>query len=87
MTRLLVGLLALGLGAGPVFADSPKPVTAITAYPTALKLRGTDDAPQLIVTGKRADGRDVDLTGAATYSVSNTKVVRVTSDGRVVGEA
>jgi hypothetical protein len=83
MTRLPVALLALGFAAGPALADSPKPVTAITAHPTALKLRGADDAPQLVVTGKRADGRDVDLTGAAIYSVSDPKVVRVTSDGRV----
>jgi hypothetical protein len=83
MTRLLPALLALGLAAGPALADSPKPVAAIAAHPTALKLRGADDAPQLVVTGKRADGREVDLTAAATYSVSNPKVVRVTSDGRV----
>ena len=46
-------------------------------------MRGTDDAPQLLVTGKRADGRDVDLTGAATYRTSDPKVVRVSSEGRV----
>src|SRR5438067_10652737 len=83
MTRLLIALLVSGLAAGPAAADSPKPVTAITAYPPALKLRGADDAPQLILTGKRADGRDVDLTGAAAYAVSGPKVVRVSSDGRV----
>jgi hypothetical protein len=83
MTRLPVALLALGFAAGPAFADSRQPVAAISAHPTALKLRGSDDAPQLVVTGKRADGRDIDLTGAATYSVSNPKVVRVTTDGRV----
>ena len=83
MTRLLSALLALGLLAGPAPADSPKPVTAITPHPTALKLRGADDAPQLIVTGTRADGREIDLTGAAAYSVSEPKVVRVAADGRV----
>ena len=61
MTRLLIASLVLGLAAGPALADSPKPVTAVTAHPTSLKLRGADDAPQLVVTGRRADGRDVDL--------------------------
>jgi len=83
MTRLLTALFALGLLAGPAAADSPKPVAAITAYPTALKLRGADDAPQLIVTGKRADGREFDLTATTTYSISDPAVVRVAADGRV----
>ena len=86
MTRLLVALVALA-GVGPAAASEQtqpaKPVTAIAAYPPALKLRGSDDAPQLLVTGKRADGRDVDLTGSAAYGVSNPAVVRVAPDGRV----
>jgi hypothetical protein len=79
---LLAAAAAFTTAAGAPAADSPA-VTAITPYPAALKIRGSDDAPQLLVTGKRADGRDVDLTGAATYSVSNPKVIRVASDGRV----
>ena len=58
-------------------------MTALSVYPTALKLKGMDDAPQLIVTGKRADGREVDLSGTATYSVSDAAVVRVDQTGRV----
>ena len=34
--------------------------------------------------GKRADGRAVDLTGSATYTVTDPKVVRVTAEGRVI---
>ena len=82
MIRLAAALLALAVAAGPALADSP-PVVAVAAHPTALKLRGSDDAPQLLLTGKRADGRDIDLTAAASYSVSNPKVIRVTSEGRV----
>ncbi len=81
MTRLLAALVSLlAVGAATAVAA---PITAVTPFPAALKLRGTDDAPQLLLTGKRADGRDVDLTAAATYAVSDAKVVRVSSEGRV----
>jgi hypothetical protein len=81
MTRFLLALLAAALGV-PAFA-AEAPVTALAAYPTALKLRGTDDAPQLVISGKRADGRETDLSRAATYSVSDPKVIRVEPNGRV----
>ncbi len=81
MTRLLAALVSLLAVGAATAADAP--ITAITPYPAALKLRGTDDAPQLLLTGKRADGRDVDLTAAATYAVNDAKVVRVSSEGRV----
>jgi hypothetical protein len=79
MTRLLAALTVAAL-AGPA---SAAPVTALTAHPAALTLKGADDAPQLLVTGTRADGREVDLTAAAAYSVSDPKVVRVDAAGRV----
>ena len=81
MTRLLTALLTFGVVGAASAADPP--ITSVAPYPAALKLRGTDDAPQLLLTGKRADGREVDLTAAATYSVSDPKVVRVAADGRV----
>ena len=56
MTRLLSALLALGLLAGPAPADSPKPVTAITPHPTALKLRG---APRYRNSHLRGGNQDV----------------------------
>ncbi|HJZ56862.1 MAG TPA: DUF1549 domain-containing protein [Gemmataceae bacterium] len=86
MNRLLISLLALlVVGAAASAADPApgKPITGIAASPTALKLRGTDDAPQLLITGKRADGRDIDLTGSAAYAVSDPKVIRIAADGRV----
>ncbi|MDB5310647.1 MAG: hypothetical protein JWO38_4849 [Gemmataceae bacterium] len=86
MNRLILALLSLTVCTGTGSAAepaTPAPITGITPYPAQLKLRGTDDAPQLLITGKRADGRDVDLTAAATYTVSDSKVARVASDGRV----
>lgn len=84
MTRYLwIGWLIL-VGTGSVRAEAPPPVTGLLPYPSQLKLVGMDDAPQLIITGKRADGREIDLTRAVTYSVSNPAVVRVQSDGRVI---
>ncbi len=82
MTRSLLALLTLAaLGAAGSAAESP--VTAITAYPPKIALKGTDDAPQLVITGTRADGRLIDLTGVATYSVSDATVARVEPTGRV----
>ncbi|MCS7271205.1 MAG: DUF1549 domain-containing protein, partial [Gemmataceae bacterium] len=84
MTRYLwIGWLIL-VGTGSVRAEAPPAVTGLLPYPSQLKLVGMDDAPQLIITGKRADGREIDLTRAVTYSVSNPAVVRVQSDGRVI---
>jgi hypothetical protein len=83
MNRILA-VLTVTLIASTAAWAAEAPITAITPYPAALKLRGTDDAPQLLITGKRADGRDVDLTAAATYSIGDAKVIRVTSEGRVM---
>src|SRR5687767_10948226 len=87
MTRLVLATI-LALSTAPAFADAPAsvpvvPMKSIDVYPKALKLRGSDDAPQLIVTGTRTDGRMVDLSGFAGYTVSDAKVVRVAKDGRV----
>jgi hypothetical protein len=82
MIRILAALAVSLFTAGTVPAATP-PVTAISAYPTSLKLRGMDDAPQLIITGKRADGREVDLTGTAEYAVADAGIVRVDREGRV----
>jgi hypothetical protein len=63
-------------------ADTPA-VTRLAAHPQKLTLKGADDAPQLLVTGERANGRPIDLTGDATYTVSDPKVARVDATGRV----
>ena len=85
MTRILAAVAVLFAFQSASAADSP--ITAIAPYPASLKLRGTDDAPQLLITGKRADGREVDLTSSATFAASDTKIARVSGEGRVFGLA
>ncbi|MCI0701363.1 MAG: DUF1549 domain-containing protein [Planctomycetia bacterium] len=82
MTRSLTALLISAAITAPALAVEA-PISAISAHPTTLKLKGMDDAPQLLITGKRADGREVDLTASATYSVSDPKVASVDQTGRV----
>ena len=72
----LVSFATAATAAGPS-------VSSLTAYPPALKIRGADDAPQLVITGLLATGRQSDLTPASAYTVSNPAVVRVDKDGRV----
>ena len=49
--RFLVSVALLGLVA--VASAAEPTVSRLTAFPPALTLRGADDAPQLVVTGKR----------------------------------
>jgi hypothetical protein len=82
MTRTLLSLVALA-ALGPVSAAAEPAVTALAAYPANLVLKGSDDAPQLVVTGTRPDGREFDVTGAVSYSVSDPKIARIDATGRV----
>jgi len=83
MTRHLL-TFAIVLGTTTAATAQPtKSVASINAFPTALKLTGMDDAPQLLITGKLADGREIDLSATATYTVSDPKVIRVDASGRV----
>ena len=50
-SRSLLALVVAAASAGPAAAQSAPPVTTLTPYPAQLKLRGTDDAPQLLVPG------------------------------------
>ncbi len=79
--RTVLASLAL-LGFATVAPAAEPQVSALTAFPTALAIRGADDAPQLLVTGAAGD-RQLDLTGSATYAVSNPAIARVDSNGRV----
>ncbi len=66
------------------FAADPPAITKLSAYPTALTIRGIDDAPQLVLTGDTAGGRPLDVTEGAAYAVADAKVVRVdAATGRV----
>ncbi|MFO0805656.1 MAG: DUF1553 domain-containing protein [Gemmataceae bacterium] len=85
MPRLFSTIAVLLVLNSATAAESP--ITGITPYPATLKLRGIEDAPQLLITGKRADGRDVDLTASAAFSVADAKLIRVSGEGRVFGLA
>ena len=70
----------------PEQAPRPRPseVTALTAYPKEIALKGGDSGQQLVVTATLADGRVVDLTAHALYDAADGKIIRVTSTGRVM---
>jgi hypothetical protein len=67
-------------------APLPKPadIQSLVAHPTSVRLKGSDAATQLLITAKLAGTREQDLTGDVTYEVADTKIVRVTSSGRVM---
>ena len=70
--RLLAITAGLLLAAGPLAAADvppPKPaeVKAIAVHPAKVRLTGSDDATQLVVTATLADGRLCDLTTDARY--------------------
>lgn len=78
---VLAGIFSLVFDA--VASDSNLKITAISADPNSLRMLGADDAPQLLVTGQRSDGRAVDLTAAVRYRVADPTIARVADDGRV----
>ncbi len=63
---------------------APADIKELSVFPTDIKLKGSDDAQQLILTAILKDGRLQDLTHDAKFEVADTKVIRVTSSGRVV---
>jgi Protein of unknown function (DUF1549)/Protein of unknown function (DUF1553) len=78
-------LLSWGLSAAessvlPNGAD----IKELQAYPSKLTLNGGDDAPQLLITAVLTDGRLVDLTGDAAFSVGDRKIAEVMKNGRVL---
>jgi hypothetical protein len=79
MNRLLLTLAAVAVLSAPASAAQP----GLSAYPPKLALKGVEDCPQIVVTETRADGREIDLSGSATYTVTDAKVARVDATGRV----
>src|SRR5437660_262024 len=67
-----------------VAMPKPSEVQVLAVSPTAVKLRGTDDSVQLVLTGALSGGRQQDLTGDVQYTVAIPGIVRVTTTGRVV---
>jgi hypothetical protein len=79
MNRLLLTFAAVAALCAPASAAE----AGLSAYPAKLALKGVEDCPQLVVTETRADGRAFDLSGSATYTVTDAKVARVDATGRV----
>ncbi len=68
----------------PVKLPTPAEVKALQIHPPAVKLVGSDESQQLIVTGLLQTGGLQDYTGDVKYEVSDPKVVSVSSSGRVL---
>src|SRR4051812_8955386 len=82
--RFLLSLTAVAVATTAFAADAKPAVTKLSAYPAALTIRGAEDAPQLVITGDAAGGRQIDMTDAAKYAVGDAKVVKVDpATGRV----
>lgn len=58
--------------------------TKIEVFPTEVKLRGLDDAIQMVITGTTKSGMLLDLTSVSQYEAADSKILRVTPSGRVV---
>src|SRR5947209_3599495 len=68
-------------------ADQP-PIVEVAADPAALRLNGPNASWSLLLSGKTADGRVLDLTGAGRFESSDSKVAAVSPAGvvRAVGD-
>jgi hypothetical protein len=63
---------------------APSAVKAIETYPKSIKLIGSDDSAQVIVTGQLSVGGLQDLSGDVKYEIADAKVARVTQGGRIL---
>jgi hypothetical protein len=80
-------LLAFGAfvcSAKPLSAAEIADVQGLGIHPEKITLRGGDAVQQLIVTATLPGGRLQDLSGDVQYDVADSKIVRVSSTGRVV---
>jgi hypothetical protein len=66
--------------------ELPKPaeIQSLSAYPNQIVLKSIEDAQQILVTATLANNRLQDLTGDVQYEVTDSKVARVSTSGRVV---
>src|SRR5438876_3389311 len=62
----------------------PAQVQSLNAYPEQINLKGSDDAQQLVFTATLVNGRLQDLTSDVLFEVSDPKIARVSSTGRVI---
>ncbi|MFM2095325.1 MAG: hypothetical protein RIS70_2449 [Planctomycetota bacterium] len=82
--RLCLTLL-FGLFAAVSLAADRAPITAIEVHPAEIQLTGPAAVQGLLVTGRREDGRLVDLTRAATYATTDAAIVRIDARGEASG--
>lgn len=78
MSRLLAGLLSgVACGAVSLSAAEPSPavIVGLEVHPTQLELKGAGDSRRVLVTGKTADGRAIDLTNQADLTVIGQSAV------------
>jgi len=82
--RFLLSLAAFAFASATFAAEAPLAITKLSAYPSSLKIRGAEDAPQLVLTGDTANGRQVDVTDAVKYTVADAKIAKIDpATGRV----
>src|SRR5258708_3138866 len=63
---------------------TPAEVKQLQIDPADFKLVGEDDSRQLVLSGILQSGGFQDLSGDVQYEVADSKIVRVTSGGRVL---
>jgi hypothetical protein len=86
MSRLALTLWVFAVSFG--IARAQEPIVEVLADPTAVRLVGPRASFTLLVHGKTADGRLVDLTRSARFQVRNSAIANVSSGGilRAVGD-
>lgn len=68
----------------PIKLPTPAEVQKLEVQPTQVKLIGSDDAMQLVISAGLAGNKLQDLTGDVKYEIADAKVARVTTNGRVI---
>ncbi len=71
-------------GLDAVALPKPAEVQSLAVNPQQVKLKGLDDAWQLVITANLVGGRLQDLSGDVNYTVADPKVAKVTSTGRII---
>ena len=62
----------------------PSAVKALETYPKSIKLIGSDDSAQMIITGQLSAGGLQDLSGDVKYDIADAKIARITQGGRIL---
>ena len=70
--------------AGTVALPRPSDVRFLALHPSKIALKGSDAAQQLVCSATLLDGRLQDLTDEVSYQVSDPKIARVSTAGRVI---